>query len=171
MGHNVDWCRFCELAGTKRNQTMKKPSVRPRGYTSVTASLAVADVAGMLEFLRDAFEAEIPEAEAAQFAAVKLGNAMVLVSEGLAATGHLPQPDAGAGAVSLHLYVADVAATVERAVEAGATVISPAQDSWWGERTACLADPFGHRWSVAERIEALSPDQIAVRKAEAAVVS
>lgn len=152
---------------------MKKPSVRPRGYTSVTASLAVADVAGMLDFLRDAFEAETPEAgaEVAEFAAVKLGNAMVFVSEGLAATGHLPQPDAGAGAVSLHLYVADVAATVDRAVEAGATVISAAQDSWWGERTACLADPFGHRWSVAERIEALSPDQIAARKAEAAVVS
>lgn len=169
MVHNVDWCRFCELAGTKRNQTMKKPSVRPRGYTSVTASLAVADVAGMLEFLRDAFEAETPEA--GEFAAVKLGNAMVFVSEGLAATGHLPQPDAGAGAVSLHLYVPDVAATVDRAVQAGATVISAAQDSWWGERTACLADPFGHRWSVAERIEALSPDQIAARKAEAAVVS
>ena len=136
---------------------MKKPSVRPRGYTSVTASLAVADVTGMLGFLRDAFEAEIPEAEVEEFAAVKLGNAMVFVSEGLTATGHLPQPDANASAVSLHLYVSDIVATVERAVEAGATLISPPQDSWWGERTACLADPFGHRWSVARTDRGAEP--------------
>lgn len=145
---------------------MKKPSIRPRGYTTVTASLAVADVSLMLIFLRAAFDAE-PQAQNNEdtpvFASVKLGNAMVFVTNGWAANGHLPQTPASPSAIALHLYVEDIAATVAKAVSAGATLISEPQDTFWGERTAVIADPFGHCWTIAERIEVLSKDEIAAR--------
>ncbi|NVO57429.1 VOC family protein [Rhodobacteraceae bacterium B1Z28] len=149
---------------------MKKPAIRPRGYTTVTASLAVLDVAEMLKFLENAFDAEVKvqdTAEAPGFASVKLGNAMVFITNGWAAHGHVPPAPAAASAVSLHLYVEDVTASVEQAVSAGATVISNPQDTFWGERTAALADPFGHRWTVAERVEVMSKEEIAARSAAA----
>jgi PhnB protein len=59
--------------------------------------------------------------------------------------------------VTLHLYVEDIDELFNRAVEAGATVILPVADQFWGDRYGILHDPFGHRWSMASRIEDLSP--------------
>ncbi len=149
---------------------MKKPAIRPRGYTTITASLAVFNVPEMLSFLQNAFDADVQvqdNDDAATFAAVKLGNAMVFVTNGWAAHGHVAQTPAASSAVSLHVYVEDVAASVDQAIAAGATLISEPQDTFWGERTAALADPFGHRWTVAERVEVLNKAEIAARIAEA----
>ena len=63
----------------------------------------------------------------------------------------------GGTTVTLHLYVRDVDALFDRAVEAGATVVMPVADQFWGDRYGILRDPFGHRWSIASRIEDLSP--------------
>ena len=63
----------------------------------------------------------------------------------------------GAHAFTLHLYVRDVDALFNRAVDAGADALMPVADQFWGERYGILADPSGHRWSIASRIEDLSP--------------
>jgi PhnB protein len=68
--------------------------------------------------------------------------------------------------VKLHLYIEDVDDMFQRAVEAGATVIMPVQDCFWGDRYGILVDPFGHRWSIATRIEDLSPSQLQKRASE-----
>ena len=68
--------------------------------------------------------------------------------------------------VKLHLYVEDVDDMYQQAVEAGATVLMPLQDCFWGDRYAILVDPFGHRWSMATRIEDLSPRQLKKRASE-----
>jgi uncharacterized glyoxalase superfamily protein PhnB len=70
-----------------------------------------------------------------------------------------PSGERGTG-VTLHLYVPDVDAFHARAVAAGVEVLLPLGDYFWGDRYFILKDPFGHRWSVASRIEDLSPDQI-----------
>lgn len=62
----------------------------------------------------------------------------------------------GGTPVTLHLYVADVDAVVATAVRAGATALMAPQDAFWGDRYAIIADPFGHRWSVATAQEDLS---------------
>jgi PhnB protein len=63
----------------------------------------------------------------------------------------------GGTSVTLHLYVRDVDSLFNRAVEAGGTVLMPVADQFWGDRYGILLDPFGHRWSIASRIEDLSP--------------
>lgn len=149
---------------------MKKPAIRPRGYTTITASVAVDDVAATIEFLGAAFGAEVQvqdDSEAPSFASVKIGNAMLFVTRGWAAHGHMPQGYTASSAVSLHLYVDDVAAMTEQAVAAGATLLSEPTETYWGETTAALADPFGQIWTVAERVEALTGDAIAERRAAA----
>ncbi len=69
-------------------------------------------------------------------------------------------------AVMLYLYVEGVDAFFNRAVAAGAKAMMPVQDMFWGDRVGTLEDPFGHRWSVATRIEDLSPEETTRRAME-----
>lgn len=66
----------------------------------------------------------------------------------------------GGSPVTLVLYVDDTDAAVERALAAGAELVSPPEDRFWGVRSAVLIDPFGHRWLIGSRIEDLSPEDI-----------
>lgn len=73
----------------------------------------------------------------------------------------------GGTPVTLHLYVADVDSDFARAVNAGAEVLMPLDDQFWGDRYGIVQDPFGHRWSLASRIEDLSPTELRRRANEA----
>ncbi len=77
--------------------------------------------------------------------------------------GALSPVTIGGSPVTLHLYVDDVDAVVERAVKAGATLLRPLKDEFYGDRTAMLADPFGHRWQVATKREDVSPEEMQKR--------
>jgi uncharacterized glyoxalase superfamily protein PhnB len=72
--------------------------------------------------------------------------------------------EAGATAVSFHLYVEDVDAVFARAVAAGAKVTMPVADMFWGDRFGKLTDPFGFQWSVATHKEDLTPQEIQKRQ-------
>ena len=65
------------------------------------------------------------------------------------------------------LYVPDVDAAFQRAIDAGATAIMPPADMFWGDRFGTLADPFGHQWSMATHKEDLSREEIHRRGAAA----
>jgi PhnB protein len=67
--------------------------------------------------------------------------------------------------VTLLLYVPDVDATVRHAFAAGAVIKRPVQDQFYGDRTAGIADPFGHIWHIATHIEDVSVEEIQRRAA------
>jgi PhnB protein len=67
--------------------------------------------------------------------------------------------------VSIHLYVADVDATVKAAVAAGARVERPVEDKFYGDRSGTIEDPFGHRWHIATHTEDVPADEMARRAA------
>ena len=69
----------------------------------------------------------------------------------------------GNTSVTLHLHVDNADELIQRAVEAGATVESPPQDQFYGERSGSIRDPFGHRWSIGHSIEEVSPDEMQKR--------
>ena len=56
--------------------------------------------------------------------------------------------------VTLHLQVTDADALWQQAIGAGATVLFPLEDQFWGDRYGQLQDPFGHRWSIAAPVQA-----------------
>lgn len=66
----------------------------------------------------------------------------------------------GGSGVTIHLHVDDADAVVDRAAQAGATIESPPTDQFYGERSAVLKDPYGHRWNVGHHIETLSPAEM-----------
>jgi len=62
--------------------------------------------------------------------------------------------------VSIHHYVENCDAAIKRAQDAGATVIMPATDMFWGDRYGVVTDPFGHKWSFATHLKDLTPEQM-----------
>jgi len=78
-----------------------------------------------------------------------------------------PPKELGGTSASVFMYVEDVDAVVQQAVDAGATVTMEVADQFWGDRFGTVSDPFGHSWSIATHVEDLTPEEIAERAKEA----
>jgi len=96
-------------------------------------------------------------------AALVVGEAHIIVqAEFPEVASRAPQTD-GSSSVVIFVYVEDVDRAVEMAAPLGATVLLPAQNQFWGDRSARIMDPSGHVWTLASRIEDTSEDQRARR--------
>jgi len=73
----------------------------------------------------------------------------------------------GGTPVTIHRYVEDCDAAIQRAADAGATVRMPPMDMFWGDRYGMVVDPFGHQWSIATHQRDLTPQQIEKNMKEA----
>jgi len=147
----------------------KKVSPIPRGYRTATPCLTVIDVDSAVAFYQAAFGAEMltRHASADEFVAVhatiKIGNSIIALNQEVSEQGILSPVSMNVSASQTHLYVDDVDASWNRAVEAGAIVRTPLFDAYWGDRTGILVDGNGHLWSLASKIENLSQEEIATR--------
>jgi uncharacterized glyoxalase superfamily protein PhnB len=137
----------------------------PEEFQTITPQLVVADAAAAIEFYRRAFGAHelyrnpAPDGRSIAHAELLIGAARLFVHDEFPDQG-LRSPRSLQGTpVTLHLYVPDVDALFARAVAAGAEVVLPLANQFWGDRYGILVDPFGHRWSFASRVEDLSPDE------------
>ena len=138
----------------------------PEGFHSLTPTLTVNDGAGAIEFYKRAFgaielsRAIAPDGVKVWHADLKIGDSHLMLSDAFPEQGsHAPDPSSGAVGFSVWLYVEDVDAVFQRAVDAGATVQMPVGDQFWGDRFGGLRDPFGHNWAIATRIEDLSEEE------------
>lgn len=142
---------------------------QPDGYHSVMPYLLIDGAAAAIEFYRKAFGAEEllrlgDEAQIAH-AEIRIGDAVVMLADASSdAFGRCPVA-LGATSVGLMVYVPDVDARVATAVAAGATVMRPVVDQFYGDRSGMLRDPFGHVWTIATHTEDLTPEQIGERMA------
>ena len=150
---------------------MKKNPI-PTGFHTLTPHLEVRGAARAIDFYRAAFGArEIvrnvgPDGRMIMHAQLQIGDSMLLLHDEFAESGGESPHTLEGSAVTLHLYVQDADAAFARAVEAGATIEMPLGDQFWGDRYGQLKDPFGHRWSIAAKIEDLTPTQIRERAAK-----
>ena len=145
----------------------------PEGYPQVSPYLHVRGAGEAIEFYRRVFGAaerlRMPgPGGTIGHAELALGDSLLMLSDEYPDMGVRGPRTVGGTPVTLMVYVEDVDAVVERAVEAGATVVRPLQDAFYGDRTALLEDPFGHQWSVATHIQDVPADEMARRAAEAA---
>jgi uncharacterized glyoxalase superfamily protein PhnB len=100
-------------------------------------------------------------------ASVSINGSSVLLVDEMPEHGVRSPKTLGGTPVTIHLIVPDADAFVERAVAAGAKVVMPLEDAFWGDRYGVIEDPFGHSWSVATPIEQLTSDEIQAAAAEA----
>jgi PhnB protein len=146
-----------------REETTLAVTPIPEGYHTVTPYLVVQGVPTLIDFLKQAFDAQeimrIPRPDGAiMHAEVRIGDSAVMMGE---AMGEF-QPMPG----SIHLYVNDADATYQRALQAGATSIMEPADQFYGDRSAGVVDPVGNRWWIATHQEDVPPEELA-RRAEA----
>jgi PhnB protein len=136
----------------------------PEGASTVIPRLFCRDPAAEVEFCTAVLGAVEgvrrpgPDGKIAH-ALVTIGPAMVMIeSEWPGITSRAPQPD-GSSPVVLYVYVDNADETVERAVAAGARILMPLTDQFWGDRTAWIMDPSGHVWTVATRIKETTEEE------------
>ena len=150
----------------------EKVSHIPDGYHSVTPYLVVDDGARALEFYKRAFGAvelfrmEAPGGKIGH-AEIKIGDSHVMLADEHPEMGARSPQSYGGSPVSLMVYVEDVDAVVNRAVEAGAKLVRPVANQFYGDRTGGVTDPFGHSWYVATHVEDVPPEELQARAAAA----
>jgi PhnB protein len=149
---------------------MAKPI--PEGYRTVTPYLTFDDAAAAIEFYKSAFGAkersrlEAPGGKIGH-AEIEIGDSVVMLSDAFPQASTRPPSELGGTTASVLLYVEDVDALTQRAIDAGATPTMEVADQFWGDRLGSITDPFGHAWSIATHIEDVPPDQMAERAKEA----
>lgn len=144
----------------------------PDGYHTVTPYLIIKGAAGALDFYKQAFGAtELFRMEAPGgrigHAEIRIGDSPIMLADEHPEIGALSPQSRGGTSVSILLYVEDADKLTEQAVAAGATVLRPIQNQFYGDRSASLADPFGHQWHIATHVEDVSVDEMR-KRAEAA---
>jgi PhnB protein len=145
------------------------PAVKPipNGYHSVTPYLIIGNsqASQALDFYARAFgtkevmrmpgpEGRITHAE------IRLGDSVIMLADESPKVEAFGPNHYGGSPVSLHVYVPDVDATTKQAAAAGAKVIRPVADQFYGDRTAGLQDPFGHRWYLATHVRDVSMEEM-----------
>jgi PhnB protein len=140
----------------------------PEGYNTVSPYLAVDDAAKAIEYYKQAFGAEEtlrmngPDGRIGH-AELKIGDSHVMLSDPFPQSTTTPPKELGGTTGSIFMYVEDVDAVVQKAVDAGATVTMEVDDMFWGDRFGSITDPFGHSWSIATHVEDLTPEEIEER--------
>lgn len=142
----------------------------PDGYRQVTPYLIVDGAARALDFYAKAFGAVERMRMAAPggkvgHAEIQVGDSVVMLADEHPEMNARGPQAFGGSPVSIHLYVADVDATVKAAVAAGATMIRPVQNQFYGDRSGTLEDPFGHHWHVSTHVEDVPQEELARRAA------
>lgn len=125
---------------------------RPRGYATIVPYITVDDPDAAIAWYGTALGAEpvmrLTMGEAIAHAEIRIGDGHVMLAGEWPEMGRLGPKSLGGTTMSLTVYLPDVDAVFARAVEAGATPLSPPMDQFYGARSAMFMDPFGHRWSV-----------------------
>lgn len=137
----------------------------PDGYHSLTPYLIVNDAARAIEFYKEVFgAAEIMRLDApggkVGHAELKIGDSIMMLSDECEETGQRNPQTLGGTPVGLMLYVEDVDTVVGRAISAGAKLVRPVADQFYGDRTGGVEDPFGHSWYVATHVEDVTPEEL-----------
>jgi len=137
----------------------------PEGYRTVTPHLVCEGASDAIAFYQKAFGAvEIarmagPDGKI-MHAEIRIGDSHIMLADDFPDYGSRGPLALQGTPVVIHLYVENADAVWAQALEAGARPTMPLSDMFWGDRYGQVADPFGHRWSIATHQQDLTPEQI-----------
>jgi PhnB protein len=163
-------------AGRRGKIARPSPSVKgvkkaaapiPPGYSTATTCLVVRDAPRAIAFYKKAFGATelMRHADPSGHivhAEIRIGDTRIAMAEEAPEYNLSPQSLGGSSAI-MSLYVDDVDSFANRAIKAGAKVVFPISDQFYGDRSGRLADPFGHLWIVSTHVEDVPPDEMSRR--------
>jgi PhnB protein len=135
----------------------RKVNFKPEGYHTATPYLIAHDAAAAIEFYKQAFGAvEIFKMQEpggrVGHAEIRIGDSHIMLADEHPEIEAYSPRHYGGTPVTLGLYVEDSDAMFAQAVAAGATVLRPMADQYYGDRSGAIADPFGHKWVISTHI-------------------
>jgi PhnB protein len=144
----------------------------PENYPALTPYLCCKNAAAAIEFYKNVFGAReeesmrmtTPDGKIAH-SEIWIGNAVVMLADESSQMNFRSPQSIGGSPVTLVLYVNDVDEIANRAVAAGAKLVQPVADMFYGDRAGSIEDPFGDIWHIATHKEDLSPEEIKKRAA------
>src|SRR5208337_666869 len=145
----------------------------PEGYHSVTPYLFIKGAASAIEFYKNVFGAtelmRMPGPNGQiMHAELRIGDSIVMLSDENPQMGALSPQSIGGTASGLNVYIANVDGVTQKAIDAGAKLVRPVKDQFYGDRSGTIIDPFGHMWSVATHVEDVPPEEMRKRMSQAA---
>ncbi|HUF04090.1 MAG TPA: VOC family protein [Aridibacter sp.] len=141
----------------------------PDEHKGLIPHLVCDDCAGAIEFYKEAFgateisRAPAPDGKRIIHAEIRIDKNPFFLNDDFPefCGGKESSPKAlGGTPVTIHRYVEDCDAAVDRAAGAGATVTMPPTDMFWGDRYGMVVDPYGHQWSIATHVKDLTPEEM-----------
>ncbi len=144
---------------------MTKPI--PDGFRAVTPSLALKDTKKAIEFYQKAFGAKLIDSfpsldgKGIMHAVIQIGDCLIMMGDEMGGPESPKSAETlGGSPMSLYIYTQDVDMMFKQAVSAGAQVVFPVGEMFWGDRACNLKDPFGYEWMIATHTRDLSKDQL-----------
>lgn len=140
----------------------------PKDRHGVIPYMAVAGCASAIDFYTKVFGAtetfrmQQPDGRVGH-AELAIGGGVIYLCDEFPDYGTVGPLSVGGTPVMLHLYVTDVDAVAQRALDEGATMLRPVEDQFYGDRGGKLRDPFGHVWWIGTHIEDVSPEELRAR--------
>jgi PhnB protein len=144
--------------------------VRSDSDHTITPYLSIKGAADAIEFYKRAFGAKEvmrlsqPDGRVGH-AELQLGDSRIMLADEFPDMDFRSPQSIGGTPVTIHMYVEDVDAVVKQAVAAGAKLVRPVKDQFYGDRSGSLTDPYGHVWHVSTHKEDLSDEEIRKRAA------
>lgn len=140
----------------------------PEGHHTITPGLVCKGAARAIDFYKQVFDAkELMRMEgpggSIGHAELMIGNSKVMLNDEFSGQAMAPTNCTGH---SFYVYVQDCDTVFNRALAAGATVVMPLMNQFWGDRYGVFADPFGHRWGIATHVEDVAPAEMESRAKE-----
>ena len=141
------------------------PQLETNPVRSMSIYLCVANASAAIDFYREAFGAKelwrlTEPGGKIGHAEIQIGNTSLKLSDEYPDYNTLSPLTIGGSSVKIHLEVTDVDSFAERAIKAGATLVRPIADQFYGDRSGQLADPFGYTWIVATHIKDVSVEEM-----------
>jgi PhnB protein len=136
---------------------------------TITPNLTVSDTKAAIKFYNQAFGAQekycipTPDGKAILHAELQIGNSMIYLNDPCPNSDTQSPVVLNDSPVTIHLQVDDADVWFNRAVNAGATVIMPLEDAFWGDRYGIIRDAFGLHWSIGSHVEDLSLEEVQQR--------
>ncbi len=137
----------------------------PEGYHTATPYLIINGAAAAIEFYQAAFGATelfrfpAPDGKIGH-AEIKIGDSPIMLADEYVDMGYKGPKALGGSPVSLMIYVPEVDAVFQKALDAGATAKESVSDKFYGDRMGTVIDPFGHVWHIATHKEDVSFEEM-----------
>ena len=142
----------------------------PKGYHAVTPYLSVQGAASAIAFYKKAFGAKevmrMPgPGGTIGHAEIQIGDSRIMLADEFPEMNFRGPRAVGGTPVNIHLYVQDADKIAKKAVAAGAKLLRPVAEQFYGDRSGSLEDPFGHIWHIATHVEDIPMKELKKRAA------